>query len=685
MVDDKLKEEIKTLKGIGPKKAARLHKLGLHTFYDMLTYYPREYTLIGPAKAIEESKPGDEAVLKVRFSDRIKVRHIRKGLSITKALASDATGVIECLWYNQPFRANIATTAGLYTIRGKVLVGKKGLLMENPVTEPYHPELHDAFRVLPVYSLTEGLTQREFHRLTLEALSRMTDASFDLAWDAIADQEHLPGKKKAYEGIHQPKTLNEADSAKKRLIFDEFFEMTLAIRCIRAKLSQPGRSILVRVDPQVVASYVDRLPFPLTEAQKKVLREIFGDMTEGKVMNRLVQGDVGSGKTVVAFLALLAVVKGGFQGALMAPTEVLAQQHYLTLAELFGVEEIRVGLLTGSTKAAEKKCMKSALASGDLDIIIGTHALITGDVVFKALGLVITDEQHRFGVRQRALLEKKGQTPHALVMSATPIPRTIAHIFYGDLDVSTIDALPPGRIPVKTYHIKPELRARAYGFVRREAEAGRQAYVICPLVEESLKLDVSSATEIYTELKDGLLSGISIGLLHGRMDSTQKEKVLSAFKEGHIAVLVSTTVIEVGIHVQNATVMLIENAERFGLAQLHQLRGRVGRGTALSYCILVSEATDKTAEAKMTVLSRTTNGFEIAEKDLALRGPGDLMGIRQHGLPGFHLANPLSHHDLLEKAQRAAESLFSAYGMEHPIIRVALEKYLMQRGDIAMN
>lgn len=673
---------LQSFKGIGPKKAARLQKLGLSVWQDVLMNFPRAYEAIEPPADIRDAVPGTETALLVCFQGAAQIRRVRRGLTITTQRAADDTGSTQCIWYNRPYKTPFHEGKAYY-IRGKVQKGPKGLSLENPVIEPYDPAFHNTAKILPVYALTAGITQQELRRLSQEALGACTEP--DPMLESAAINFGYLTQINALKAIHYPQSLDGAEAARRRLAFDEFLQTALAFQSLRHRNQEKGQGPKLDLSPFVLKPFLEMLPYTLTNAQHRVLTEIARDTAGGRMMNRLIQGDVGSGKTIIAFLALLAAVRSGFQGVLMAPTEVLARQHHEGLQKLIQNTGIQSALLTGSTRGTEKKVMKEALAAGTIHILIGTHAVITEDVTFARLGLAVTDEQHRFGVRQRARLSQKGIHPHVLVMSATPIPRTIAHIYYGDLDLSVVDELPPGRTPIKTYAVAASLRERAYRFIRREAESGHQAYVICPLVEDSEKTEAKSAETLFEELKSGALSGLSLGLLHGRMAQTEKDTVLDDFRTGSIDVLISTTVIEVGIHVSNATVMLIENAERFGLAQLHQLRGRVGRGSAASCCILISDALQGEVGEKLKTLTETTDGFAIAEADLKLRGPGDLLGLRQSGLPGFHLANPITDYALFEQAQKAAEELLLSHGPDHPTIANARETLLHRRESIAMN
>lgn len=672
----RLFDSITTIKGIGPKRAALYKKLGIASLLDAVEYFPREYEERGAVQPISSIQEGMEVSLCVLFDSSPRVQWIKKGFSTTILNGHDSSGRVECIWFNQPFRGSLYKQNHKYFIRGKVEKKPSGMQIQNPIVEEYNQDYHHQDRLLPIYRLTNGLTQRDLRNLTQEAIKYLVNISDEL--DIYVTQHYgLIGQNEAYNCIHYPESTEQIKRARQRLAFDEFFTLQVAVKYIRAQIKDTANGIMFPINQENIDNFLSRFPFELTDSQHKVLAEVLADLSSGFVMNRLIQGDVGSGKTAIAAAALYTVASSGFQCTMMAPTEILAKQHLNTLTWLMKDTNIRIALLTGSMKETDKKSVKSALATGEIDILLGTHAIIQEDVIFNKLGLVITDEQHRFGVRQRTLLQYKGTVPHILVMSATPIPRTLAHILHGDLDLSVIDALPPGRIPIKTFHIQNRLRERAYSFVKKQVVEGSQAYVVCPLVEESEKLDLMSAAEVYNKLSQGYLSDVKLALLHGKLRPQEKEKIMEAFVAGEIQVLVSTTVIEVGVNVPNATIMVIENAERFGLAQLHQLRGRVGRGDKPSYCILISDTKDQTTKARMKVLVDSTDGFEIAEKDLELRGPGDLFGVRQHGIPDFKMANPLKDSALFKLAQEAADIVIENSNNEinKAFIQKSLEKF----------
>lgn len=651
-----LNESVQYIKGIGPKRYALLNKLNIYTIEDALYFFPRDYEIWGHIETVSSLTHGSESSVVIEFKGQPNTIRARN-LNILKWSAFDGTGEVKCIWYNQPYRRNLYRQKKKYFARGKVdkRYGEIQIIM--PTIEEYSPDLHDKPKIFPIYPLTKGLTQKNMQRMVYGALQKVNNQLYDFLPASIRKKYGLAEKNFALYNIHFPKSRNSLKEARKRLVFDELFFINMGLKLIKMETQQEIKGIRLDWDKKLIDTFIAELPFKLTSAQTRVMNEIFSDMQSGRVMNRLIQGDVGSGKTILAAIALYCTVESGYQGAFMVPTEILAKQHLNSFKKFFEKKALSIEYITGSMPQGEKIGLKQRLKDGEIDIVIGTHALLQEDIEFKRLGLVVTDEQHRFGVRQRATILSKGENPHILVMSATPIPRTLSLILYGDLDISIIDELPPGRKPIKTYHVPSSIRDRVYRFIRKQVAEGRQAYVVCPLIEESDKMDLMAATELFTKLKNGPLRGLDIDLLHGKMKSVEKERVMHRFANGDTQVLVSTTVIEVGVDVSNATVMVIENAERFGLAQLHQLRGRVGRGKHQSYCILIADPVSKEIRDRMKIMVDSEDGFVVAEKDLELRGPGDIFGVRQHGLPEFKIASLPRDIYVLKLAQKAVEEV----------------------------
>ena len=615
--------DIQSIKGIGPKKAEKLRRLGIHTLRDMLGFYPRGHENWVLVPSIREIPREGNIMVTGAFCGSPGTLRIRKGLAITRWTLADESGAIECVWYNQPYRAKQYGAETEYGIMGSV-GGKGRRQIVNPQIVP-PGDVGGGTKYLPLYPLSEGVTQRDLRHLAQAALKELSSVKETLP-ASIRDKYDLCGVREAVGQIHFPESAETLAPARRRIVFEEFFWYQLALAQIRRHRQENVLGPNCPMEKEDVAAFIGAMPFAPTGAQVRTIDEIAADMAHTYPMNRLVHGDVGSGKTLVAAFCLYAAWKNGYQGAIMAPTEVLARQLYEVLTGLLRPFGIRTAWLTGSHTAQEKARIKEALVSGDIDVIAGTHALIQEDVAFHDLGMVVTDEQHRFGVRQRSVLKAKGGDVHMLVMSATPIPRTMALLFFGDLDVSTLDELPKGRKPIRTDLVDQRYRPRIYRFIRERAENGEQAYMICPLVEDSDALEAQAAVSYYEALKEGPLADVRLGLLHGKMKPAEKESVMRDFTEGRIRVLVSTTVVEVGVDAPNATVMVIENAERFGLSQLHQLRGRVGRGSRQSYCILVSDTQNEDTKKRLHFLTETSDGFAVSEEDLRLRGPGDFLG-----------------------------------------------------------
>lgn len=648
-------QSIETLKGIGEKTAKLFEKVGIRTIDDLLHYYPRGYDTYGEPKAIEELSEDETGTVEGFLKSGATGVHVN-GLSIVQATISDMTGKLRLVWYHMPYLKNTLRPDSHFIFRGRVIRKKNGLTMEQP--QMFKPEAYEELlsSMRPVYAQTKGLGNKMITSAVEQALAfRTLERDYLPAGLRIANE--LAEYNFAIEHIHFPSNEEELKFARKRLVYDEFFFFLLAVRHLKEK-RQNVQSPFHMEKQDECRKLLAELPYRLTNAQLRTLEEVLKDLKSGSVMNRLIQGDVGSGKTIIAVLALLAACENGYQGALMVPTEVLARQHFESVTELFekhGVDK-KVILLTGSMTAKEKRIVYEEVASHEADIIIGTHALIQEKIVYDNLALVITDEQHRFGVTQREMFGNKGQMPHVLVMSATPIPRTLAIILYGDLDISVIDELPANRLPIKNCVVDKSYRPRAYRFIENEVKNGRQAYVICPMVEESEMIDAENVLD-YTKILRQNLPGIRVEYLHGKMKGKEKNKIMEEFAAGEIQVLVSTTVIEVGVNVPNATVMMIENAERFGLAQLHQLRGRVGRGDKQSYCIMVNASGKKEKNRRLDVLNKSNDGFYIASEDLKLRGPGDIFGIRQSGDLEFQLADIYTDAVTLKKVSEDVNRL----------------------------
>lgn len=648
-------QSIETLKGIGEKTAKLFEKVGIRTIDDLLHYYPRGYDTYGEPKAIGELSEDETGTVEGFLKSGATGVHVN-GLSIVQATISDMTGKLRLVWYHMPYLKNTLRPDSHFIFRGRVIRKKNGLTMEQP--QMFKPEAYEELlsSMRPVYAQTKGLGNKMITSAVEQALAfRTLERDYLPAGLRIANE--LAEYNFAIEHIHFPSNEEELKFARKRLVYDEFFFFLLAVRHLKEKRQNVQSPFHMEKQDECRKLLVD-LPYRLTNAQLRTLEEVLKDLKSGSVMNRLIQGDVGSGKTIIAVLALLAACENGYQGALMVPTEVLARQHFESVTELFekhGVDK-KVILLTGSMTAKEKRIAYEKVASHEADIIIGTHALIQEKIVYDNLALVITDEQHRFGVAQREMFGNKGQMPHVLVMSATPIPRTLAIILYGDLDISVIDELPANRLPIKNCVVDKSYRPRAYRFIENEVKNGRQAYVICPMVEESEMIDAENVLD-YTKILRQNLPGIRVEYLHGKMKGKEKNKIMEEFAAGKIQVLVSTTVIEVGVNVPNATVMMIENAERFGLAQLHQLRGRVGRGDKQSYCIMVNASGNKEKNRRLDVLNKSNDGFYIASEDLKLRGPGDIFGIRQSGDLEFQLADIYTDAVTLKKVSEDVNRL----------------------------
>lgn len=648
---------ISALKGVGEKTEKLFYKLGIFTVGDLLRYFPRTYDVYEKPLEIAEVEEGKTVAVTGTIWGAVQVTGTR-AMQITALTLRDITGQLKVIWFRMPFLKTTLRSGSVITLRGKITRRRGMLTMEQP--EIFYPsvkyqEKEDTLQ--PVYPLTAGITNNTITKMVRQALENL-DLKQEILPEKIRLQYHLAEYNYAVRGIHFPKDKEEYYFARERLVFEEFLLFILSLRQLKEKKERTENAFTFTI-PKEIEDFLRQLPYELTGAQKKVWEEMKRDLTGEKVMARLVQGDVGSGKTIIALLGLMLVGLNGYQGALMAPTEVLAKQHYQSICEMFAQYRIplRAELLTGSMTAKEKRLAYEKIEQGEADIIIGTHALIQEKVRYKNLALVITDEQHRFGVKQREKLAEKGNMPHILVMSATPIPRTLAIILYGDLDISVIDELPANRLPIKNCVVDTSYRKTAYDFMRKQIGQGRQCYVICPMVEESETLEAENVTDYAEMLQEELGNSIRVQCLHGKMKQSQKDEIMESFAKNEAQVLVSTTVIEVGINVPNSTVMLIENAERFGLAQLHQLRGRVGRGEHQSYCIFMTGTKSKETKKRLEILNKLNDGFYIAGEDLKLRGPGDLFGIRQSGILDFKLADVFQDAKTLQKANEAANAI----------------------------
>lgn len=688
--------ELTELKGIGEKTAVALNRLGIFCAEDLVYNYPRDYETYEVPKNLYELAPGNIETVEGVLSKDATINRFN-GLTIVNAYLQDMTGKLQLSWYNIPYIKGNLQAGAYYIFRGRVYEKNGRLIMSQP--KMYKPEdYHERFegRLLPVYPLTKGVTNSLIVKITTEALKnlQMSSENNEYLDDGILMHEDLMDENEALIRIHFPRSRSELMEARQRIVFDEFFLFLVAGAFLKRSAESTVSAYRIRPDFRIIRFIAD-LPYELTKGQQDAYKAIVHDMSSGKVMQRLIEGDVGSGKTIVAVLAMINVALNGFQAAMMAPTEVLAIQHYETINRLLKDSGLPVEtiLLTGSMTGAEKRETYGRIASGDVGIIIGTHALFQEKAEFNKLALVVTDEQHRFGVNQRDALSSKGGIPHTLLMSATPIPRTLAIILYGDLDISVIDVLPEGRLPIKNCVVNADYRKKAYKFIYDEIKKGHQAYIICPAIEDETEKEdgaVSITRQIaeplenvtdYTEkLRKLFPSEIRIEALHGRMKSEDKDSVMTAMKNGDIDILVSTTVVEVGVDVPNATVMMIENAERFGLAQLHQLRGRVGRGNDQSYCIMINTSDSDKAAERLDILNHSNDGFYIAEEDLRLRGPGDIFGIRQSGELAFRMADIYSDSSILKAAREVAADMLSddpyLREPEHAGIKKRLEGYL---------
>lgn len=673
--------------GIGPVRAKKLEKLGIGTAGDLLRYFPRDYEDRRSRSSIVRAAEGETVCIQAMVAETPRLSRVRRGLDLVKVKVVDHSGMLHITYFNQAYWKDALRPGEEYIFYGKVELPGRAKQMTNPVTEPVGKNTVTGC-ILPVYPLTAGISNNLVASLTRRAVEGCAHQVEEALPEQVLEEYGLAQTAFSYANIHFPAGFELLELARRRLMFEELFYLATGLALLK------GRRTGERGYPcpcESLEPFLRLLPFAPTRAQLQVMEECREDMALGRPMNRLVQGDVGSGKTAVAAAAAWMVVQNGMQAALMAPTEILARQHFQSLNKLLAPANVSVGLLVGSMTQTQKRKVHGQLARGELQFVVGTHALLSGGVEFKRLGLVIADEQHRFGVGQRAALTGKGERPHVLVMSATPIPRTLALIVYGDLDVSVIDELPPGRTPVETFAVGEDKRQRMYGFVRKLVAEGRQVYMVCPAVEDDPERweglpDLKAVTSYAKDLQEKVFPELRVGLVHGKLKAKEKEAVMTAFANGELDVLVSTTVIEVGVDVPNAALMVVENAERFGLSQLHQLRGRVGRGKHQSYCVLVTASRSEAGRARLKVMTDTTDGFKIAEEDLKLRGPGDFFGNRQHGLPQLHIADLAGDMRLLSQAQEAAKAMLrddpALDRPEHRMVRRRVQDLFAQQADI---
>ncbi len=657
-----LKTPVRYLKGVGPKKSEELSRLGINTVEDILYYLPMRYEDRSNFTQIKDLKAGEHTTIQGEIVT-LNFRIAKSGTPIFQMAITDSTGIIHAIWFNQPYLKDYFKKGERLILYGRVEKYDR-LQIVQPEYEVLKSDETDSInigRIVPVYSSTGDLTQKYLRSLVFSAITSYSKFLIETLPTYMLPRAKVVDIKFAIKNIHFPTTFTNLEKAYRRIVFSEFFTLQLALAIKKKDLKYKEIAPSHKLVGGLIDAFKKSIPFELTEGQRKTIADIEKDMSQGRPMNRLVEGDVGSGKTVVASYGLVLTVENGFQGVLMAPTEVLARQHFIGLSELLMPLGINITLLVSGIEPKTKNRIYSEIKDGKINIIVGTHAIIQEAVEFKKLGLVVIDEQHKFGVTQRATLRQKGLNPHVLVMTATPIPRTLALTVYGDLDISIIKEMPKGRKPITTYWVEEERRDEIYDFVKEELKKSRQAYVVCPLIEKSQgpRGKSQGAVEVYERLKDEVFADVEVGLLHGKMNSKEKESVMKDFKKGKIKVLVSTIVIEVGIDVSNATIMLIENADRFGLAQLHQLRGRVGRGEHESYCILLANPRTEAAAERLKAIEGTLDGFQIAEADLDIRGPGEFFGTRQHGLPEIRFGNILKDFDIMELARIEAFGLIA--------------------------
>ena len=648
-------DSIQYMKGVGEKRAQAFRKLGVNTYRDMLSFFPRAYEDRRAVYAVADAPIDTPVCVKAMIASQPSSVRIRRGMTLTKVRAVDDSGTLDITYFNQEWLKNQLIPGKTYVFYGRVGETGRRRSMTNPAFEAEDAQGVVTGRIMPIYRMTAGINQKLIRQCVQNALDVCEEVP-DILPNSVREKYQLSQARFAYENIHSPRDDVSLDQARQRLVFEELYVLAGALELLR---SRRKKNAGIALPPLSMDAFWQKLPYSPTGAQKRAVGEALADMRSGQPMNRLLQGDVGSGKTLVAAAIIWQTVQCGYQAAFMAPTEILAEQHYQTLTDMLEPYGVRVVKLTGSMTAAQKKKVVENLLLGQADVAVGTHALISSNVEFNSLALVVTDEQHRFGVDQRSALTGKGLHPHVLVMSATPIPRTLALIIYGDLDISVLDELPPGRTPVETFAVGEDMRQRIWNFVRRLVSEGRQVFIVCPMVEENEELpeNVKSAREYAAELQRDVFQDLRVLCIHGKMKSKEKDAVMSVFAAGDADILVSTTVIEVGVDIPNAALMIVENADRFGLSQLHQLRGRVGRGRHKSYCVLFSDSQTDSARSRLKIMTETNDGFRISQEDLHLRGPGDFFGSRQHGLPDMHVADLSADMRILKQAQNEAQEV----------------------------